>query len=85
MSDPQIYDDYDFFIELEKYYLEKLDGENEDGEFLQSATLKYLKNRQANQLQHEKKQKDVDRKASKNRKIRYNVHAKLLNFMPSCP
>lgn len=45
--------------------------------------MKYLKNKQANQLAHEKKQKDVDRKASKNRKIRFNVHTKLLNFMPS--
>jgi hypothetical protein len=27
----------------------------------------------------------VDRKASKNRKIRFNVHPKLLNFMPSQP
>lgn len=46
--------------------------------------MKYLKNKQANQLSIEKKQKDVDRKASKNRKIRFNVHSKLLNFMPSC-
>ena len=29
--------------------------------------------------------KEVDRKASKNRKLRFNVHAKLLNFMPSLP
>jgi hypothetical protein len=27
----------------------------------------------------------VDRKASKNRKLRFNVHAKLLNFIPSRP
>jgi len=27
--------------------------------------------------------KDVDRKASKNRKVRYSIHAKLLNFMPA--
>lgn len=45
--------------------------------------MKYLKNKQANQLNHERKQKDVDRKASKNRKIRYGVHTKLLNFMPA--
>lgn len=45
--------------------------------------MKYLKNKQANQLNHDRKQKDVDRKASKNRKIRFNVHTKLLNFMPA--
>jgi hypothetical protein len=52
LSHPEIYDDYDLFIELEKYYLERLDDENEDGEFLQSATMKYLKGRQAKQLEH---------------------------------
>lgn len=51
----------------------------EDNEFRVSDTMKYLKNREG----HEAKHKDVDRKASKNRKIRFNVHAKLLNFMPS--
>ena len=30
----------------------------------------------------ERTKKDVDRKASKNRKGRFNVHAKLHNFMP---
>jgi len=28
MSDVEIYDDYDLFIELEKYYLEKVNDEN---------------------------------------------------------
>jgi hypothetical protein len=27
----------------------------------------------------------VDRKASKNRKLRFNIHPKLLNFMPAYP
>lgn len=27
----------------------------------------------------------MDRKASKNRKLRFNVHPKLLNFLPSRP
>ena len=39
--------------------------------------MKYIENRNESKLK-----KDVDRKASKNRKIRYNVHPKLLNFMP---
>lgn len=39
--------------------------------------MKYLQNRSLT-----KPKKDVDRKASKNRKIRYNIHPKLLNFMP---
>lgn len=44
-------------------------------------TLLYLKNREA----RGQKTKEVDRKASKNRKLRFNVHPKLLNFMPSRP
>lgn len=40
-------------------------------------TLKYLQNKSKTKIS-----KDVDRKASKNRKIRYNAHPKLLNFMP---
>ena len=40
--------------------------------------LKERSNRNANKVR-----KDVDRRASKNRKLRFNVHPKLLNFMPS--
>jgi protein AATF/BFR2 len=44
-----------------------------------SDTLKYLKSRE----NRPEKTKEVDRKASKNRKLRFNVHPKLLNFMPA--
>lgn len=40
--------------------------------------MKYLERKNG----EEKIRKDVDRKASKNRKIRFNVHPKLLNFVP---
>lgn len=39
--------------------------------------MKYLERRNMG----DKEKKDIDRKASKNRKVRYNVHAKLLNFL----
>jgi protein AATF/BFR2 len=32
-----------------------------------------------------KKRKQVDRKASKGRKVRYNVHEKLVSFIPPTP
>lgn len=53
----------------------------DENDFRISDTLRYLKNREA----RGEKTKEVDRKASKNRKLRFNVHAKLLNFMPSRP
>lgn len=77
-SDSQIFDDFDLFNELEKVYVSEIEDDND---FRISDTLQYLKNRQA----RGEKTKEVDRKASKNRKIRFNVHAKLLNFMPSKP
>ena len=51
----------------------------EDNQFRMSDTLRYLKNRS----ERGERRKDVDRKASKNRKLRYQVHHKLLNFMPA--
>ncbi len=54
---------------------------DEEKDFRISDTLHYLKNREGKG----DKRKEVDRKASKNRKIRYDVHAKLLNFIPSRP
>lgn len=74
-SNCNIYDDIDLVQELQKIYEQNI--ETEDKEFLVSDTMKYIENRNAS-----KTKKDVDRKASKNRKIRYNVHPKLLNFMP---
>ena len=47
-----------------------------------SLTQKFLEKRQKlKDGQADKQKKDVDRKASKNRKIRYIVHEKIVNFM----
>lgn len=52
----------------------------DDNEFRVGDTRRYLKERDQ---RNQSKEKEVDRKASKNRKIRFNVHPKLMNFMPS--
>lgn len=75
-TDKQIFDDFDLFTELERIYIAEVEDDND---FRISDTLRYLRNREA----RGEKLKQVDRKASKNRKIRFNVHPKLLNFMPS--
>jgi hypothetical protein len=45
---------------------------------LLSASKKYLQERNS---KSQADRKEVDRKASKNRKLRFDVHAKLVNFM----
>lgn len=44
-------------------------------------TRKYLEDRKKREEMQKRLKKEVDRKASKNRKIRYVVHPKLENFM----
>lgn len=44
-------------------------------------TRKYLEERKRREEMQKRLKKEVDRKASKNRKIRYVVHPKLENFM----
>ena len=44
-------------------------------------THKFLQRRQQMKEQGAKAKKEVDRRASKNRKIRYVVHDKILNFL----
>lgn len=75
-TDDQIYDDYELYHEVEKSYLSQME---ENDQFRVSDTMKYLKQRD----ETASTRKEVDRKASKNRKIRFNVHPKLLNFMAS--
>lgn len=75
MTDRNIYDDLDLLQEVQRNYEQEL--EKDDKDFLMKDTLKYLENKSKTKIV-----KDVDRKASKNRKIRFNVHPKLLNFMP---
>mmetsp|Transcript_39979 Transcript_39979/g.38523 ORF Transcript_39979/g.38523 Transcript_39979/m.38523 type:complete len:92 (-) Transcript_39979:36-311(-) len=64
------------------------DHSNQDEEFLDGANLsmtqKFLERRKKlREVGEEKKKKDIDRKASKNRQIRYVVHQKIVNFMPT--
>jgi len=80
--DEEIYNDEEFYITLFREMLQKqahneAQQTNENGEFLEDNTRLYLKNRQL----RSKPKKDVDRRASKNRKLRFDVHPKLMNFM----
>lgn len=79
--DQEIYNDEDFYLTIFREMLQKQaqsDVQNSgNGEFLFENTQLYLKSRQLKA----KPKKEVDRRASKNRKIRYDVHPKLLNFV----
>jgi len=68
-----LYNDAVFYQEVMKEYLEK----EED---LVESSLRSIRLRKARKSE---KKEGIDRKASKNRKIRYNVHDKLVNFMSS--
>ena len=82
--DKEIYNDVDFYNFILKEFLlsneSDVDGSgvfgNDDGSNNRyDLTMKYLMNRQ------KKVKKNVDTKASKNRKIRYDKHEKIINFM----
>ena len=77
--DKEIYNDIDFYNFLLKAFLlnNEKDIENDklDSENRYDLTMKYILNRKA------KMKKNVDTKASKNRKIRYDKHEKIINFM----
>ena len=77
--DKEIYNDIDFYNFLLKEFLlnNEKDIENDklDSENRYDLTMKYILNRKA------KMKKNVDTKASKNRKIRYDKHEKIINFM----
>ena len=79
--DEEIYDDSDLMQELMKSLLETEISSilpNEGGSLFDS-TRQYLLDRKLKN--EEKTKKNVDRRASKNRKLRYEIHAKLVNFM----
>ncbi len=78
--DENIYDDSDLMQEMLKNFLEPGGNENfiEDMP-LYDTTRQYLLERKLKN--EEKTHKNVDRRASKNRKLRYEIHAKLVNFM----
>ncbi|RXI06767.1 hypothetical protein DVH24_025903 [Malus domestica] len=68
-GDPELLDDSEFYQQLLKEFFETIDPASSETAFY---SLKKL---------HTKKRKIVDRRASKSRKIRYNVHEKIVNFM----
>ena len=78
--DPEVFDDNDFYQMMLKDLIESRMTETNDPIEL---GMKYL---QLKQLQNQvKRKKNVDTKASKGRKIRYQVQEKLLNFMAPQP
>ncbi|KAK6121563.1 hypothetical protein DH2020_044693 [Rehmannia glutinosa] len=72
-GDPELLDDSDFYQQLLKEFFETIDPSSSETAFY---ALKRLQT---------KKRKIVDRRASKSRKIRYNVHEKIVNFMAPRP
>ncbi|XP_015889466.3 uncharacterized protein LOC107424237 isoform X1 [Ziziphus jujuba] len=72
-GDPELLDDSDFYQQLLKEFFEMVDPASSEAAFY---ALKKLQT---------KKRKIVDRRASKSRKIRYNVHEKIVNFMVPQP
>ncbi|KAK2441644.1 hypothetical protein P8452_20385 [Trifolium repens] len=72
-GDPELLDDSEFYQQLLKEFFETVDPSSSEKAFYA------LKRMQT------KKRKIVDRRASKSRKIRYNVHEKIVNFMAPQP
>ncbi|XP_059633879.1 uncharacterized protein LOC132276465 isoform X2 [Cornus florida] len=72
-GDPELLDDSEFYQQLLKEFFETFDPTSSETAFY---ALKRLQTR---------KRKIVDRRASKSRKIRYNVHEKIVNFMAPQP
>lgn len=73
-KDPNIYNDDDFYHILLKQLLENNSDQYQDGETM---SRKYT---EIQSLRNKMKRK-VDTRASKGRKVRYDVHSKLVNFM----
>ncbi|KAJ4973422.1 hypothetical protein NE237_006596 [Protea cynaroides] len=72
-GDPELLDDSEFYQQLLKEFFETFDAKSSETAFY---ALKRLQT---------KKQKIVERRASKSRKIRYHVHEKIVNFMAMEP
>ncbi|XP_062174738.1 uncharacterized protein LOC133879933 [Alnus glutinosa] len=72
-GDPELLDDSEFYQQLLKEFFETIDPTSSETAFY---ALKRLQT---------KKRKIVDRRASKSRKIRYQVHEKIVNFMAPLP
>jgi len=76
--DEEIYNDNDFYSYLLKEFISGKEEsmKNDSSNSRYDLTLQYLLNRQKN-----KKNKNVDTRASKCRKLRYDKHEKIINFM----
>ncbi|KAF8089543.1 hypothetical protein N665_0502s0010 [Sinapis alba] len=72
-GDPELVEDAEFYQQLLKEFFETVDPASSEAAFY--AMKKF----------QTKKRKVVDRRASKSRKIRYNVHEKIVNFMAPRP
>lgn len=72
--DEEVYDDDDFYHQLLRQIIENKTGESEN-------SLSLYKKYSEIQRMRSKMKKKVDTRASKGRKIRYDVHEKLVNFM----
>ncbi|XP_050236423.1 uncharacterized protein LOC126686426 [Mercurialis annua] len=72
-GDPELLDDSEFYQQLLKEFFETIDPSSSEMAFY---AMKKLRT---------KKRKIVDRRASKSRKIRYNVHDKIVSFMAPRP
>ncbi|KAI0386317.1 TRAUB-domain-containing protein [Hypomontagnella monticulosa] len=74
-EDPEIYDDADFYQLLLKELVDQRTGDASGGAGGPAATIRFAAVKEAKAKRH------VDTKASKGRKMRFNVHDKLQNFM----
>lgn len=74
-EDPAIYDDADFYQLLLKELVDQRTGDASGGPGGPAATIRFAAVKEARAKRH------VDTKASKGRKMRFNVHDKLQNFM----
>ena len=80
--DESIFDDSDLLQELIRGSLDQgRETANIEENTLFDSTRQYLFERKLKN--EEKRNKNIDRRASKNRKLRYETHAKLINFMQS--
>ncbi|KAI0829150.1 TRAUB-domain-containing protein [Hypoxylon sp. FL0890] len=74
-EDPNIYDDADFYQLLLKELVDQRSGDASGAPGGPAATIRFAAVKEAKAKRH------VDTKASKGRKMRFNVHDKLQNFM----
>ncbi|KAI1078858.1 TRAUB-domain-containing protein [Whalleya microplaca] len=74
-EDPEIYDDADFYQLLLKELVDQRIGDTSGGPGGPAAMVRFAAVKEAKAKRH------VDTKASKGRKMRFNVHDKLQNFM----